>query len=103
MTSVITSGRMTDGPARKSNEADSARLLRRLLGLAWRYRRQCVAVFAFQVVLLAFGVFGLGLSGLAIDVTRHALEPSTPPPHFPLGFTPPAWSTFRVLLLLGGL
>ena len=90
-------------PPAKSNEADSARLLRRLLGLAWRYRRQCIAVFGFQVVLLAFGVFGLGLSGLAIDVTRHALEPSTKPPHFPLGLTPPAWSTFQVLLLLGGL
>lgn len=85
------------------SELTHAQLLRRLLSLSWRYRRQCLAVFGYQVVLLAFGVSGLGLSGLAIDVIRHALERATPEPRWPLGFTPPAWTTLGLLCLLGGL
>jgi ATP-binding cassette subfamily B protein len=81
----------------------NTQLLRRLFGLAWRYRNQCLAVFAYQILLLALGVLGLGLSGLAIDVTRHALEPASAAPRWPLGFTPPAWSTLHLLFLLGGL
>ncbi|HVY31327.1 MAG TPA: ABC transporter ATP-binding protein [Polyangiaceae bacterium] len=76
--------------------------MKRLLALAWRYRQQCIAVFAYQVVLLGLGVCGLGLSGLAIDLLRHAIM-HAPSPHWPLGFTPPAWSTLRLLFLLGGL
>lgn len=40
-----------------------AQLLRRLLVLSWRYWRQCLAVLGYQIVLLALGVTGLGLSG----------------------------------------
>jgi ATP-binding cassette, subfamily B, bacterial len=85
------------------SELTHAQLLRRLLSLSWRYRRQCLAVFGYQVVLLAFGVSGLGLSGLAIDVIRHALERGTPAPRWPLGLTPPAWTLLGLLCLLGGL
>ena len=85
------------------SELTHAQLLRRLLALSWRYWRKCLAVFGYQVVLLAFGVSGLGLSGLAIDVIRHALEPGTAAPRWPLGFTPPAWTTLGLLCLLGGL
>ena len=85
------------------SELSHAQLLRRLLSLSWRYWRQCLAVFGYQVVLLAFGVSGLGLSGLAIDVIRHTLEQGTPAPRWPLGFSPPAWPTLGVLCLLGGL
>lgn len=84
-------------------ELSHALLLRRLLKLSWRYRRQCLAVFGYQVALLALGVLGLGLSGLAIDVTRHALEPGAAAPRWPFGVEPPAWSTVGVLGLLGGL
>jgi len=85
------------------SELSHAQLLRRLLSLSWRYWRQCLAVFGYQVVLLAFGVSGLGLSGLAIDVIRHALEQGTPAPRWPLGVSPPPWSTPGLLCLLGGL
>ena len=71
-----------------SNELNS-RLLRRLLLLSWQYRRECLTVFGFQVVLLALGLAGLGLSGVAIDVTRAALSGSVPP-HWPFGIVPPA-------------
>jgi ATP-binding cassette subfamily B protein len=74
-----------------------------LLSLSWRYRSQCIAVFVFQVVLLALGVLGLGVSGLAIDVTRHGLEPASAPVRWPLGLVPPPWPTTQLLLALGGL
>ncbi len=82
-------------------EPSHAHLLRRLLALSWRYRGQCIAVFACQVVLLGLGVLGLGLSGLAIDVIRHALEPGSAPPVWPWGLKPQLGSTVQVLLTLG--
>lgn len=85
------------------SELTHAQLLRRLLALSWRYWRKCLAVFGYQVVLLGLGVAGLGLSGLAIDVIRHALEPGMAAPRWPFGLTPPAWSTLHLLCLLGGL
>jgi len=86
-----------------TSEPSHVQLLKRLLLLSWRYRTQCIAVFAFQVVLLGLGVLGLGLSGLAIDVIRHALEPGSPPVHFPFGISAGSWPTLRVLYSLGGL
>jgi ATP-binding cassette subfamily B protein len=96
---------MSEPPERRSSSAElsHAALLWRLLALSWRYRRQCIAVFAYQVVLLALGVLALGLSGLAIDVTRHALEPGSVAPRFPLGLAAPDWPALHVLVLLAGL
>ena len=83
---------------------DSSRLVRRLLGLSWQYRKECVAVFSFQVVLLGLGVSGLKLSGLAIDVTRRALDPAVSPPRWPFGLAlPPEWGPAKLLLLIGSL
>lgn len=80
------------------------RPLRRLLVLSWQYRRQCVAVLASQVVLLVLGVTGLGLVGVAIDVTRHAIDPGAATPHWPLGLAPPdATPPATELALIGGL
>jgi ATP-binding cassette subfamily B protein len=79
-------------------------LLRRLLGLSWRYRAECLKVFGFQVVLLALGVAGLGLSGLSIDLIRHALDPTAPLPRYPFGFSPPReLAPGALLLCIGGL
>jgi ATP-binding cassette subfamily B protein len=60
----------------------------RLLALSLAYRRECCEVFALQVVLLALGVFGLGLSGVAVDVVRGALQTEAPAPRWPLGLAP---------------
>ncbi len=88
----------------KQKSADTSRLLARLLALSWQYRRACLVVFAYQVVLLLLGMFALGLSGVAIDVTRAALSPGAPTPHWPLGLLPPgAWSPRHVLLGIGAL
>ncbi|HEY4187533.1 MAG TPA: ABC transporter ATP-binding protein [Polyangia bacterium] len=76
---------------------------RRLLALAWHYRAACLGVFGFQVVLLALGLGGLGLGGIAIDVARHALAPATLPARWPFGLAPPpAWSPGTLLFLAGG-
>jgi ATP-binding cassette, subfamily B, bacterial len=85
-------------------DPDSGRLLRRLLALTWSYRADCLRVFAFQVLLLALGVAGLGLTGLSIDVIRHSLDPATPAPRWPLGFDPPAsFHALNLLLAIGAL
>jgi ATP-binding cassette subfamily B protein len=85
-------------------DPDSGRLLRRLLALTWSYRADCLRVFAFQVLLLALGVAGLGLTGLSIDVIRHSLDPAAPAPRWPLGFNPPAdWPALNLLLAIGAL
>ncbi len=97
---------MSDGVSERRNllpEPSHTALLRRLLLLSWRYRRECLSIFAFQVVLLGLGVLGLGLSGLAIDITRKAVQHSAPLPRWPLGIAPPAWSELHLLWLIGGL
>ena len=79
--------RTTDPPARPLS---NAQILRRLFGLAWQYRHDCLAVLAHQAALLALGLAGLGVVGLAVDVIRSALDPSAAPPPWPLGLRPPA-------------
>jgi ATP-binding cassette subfamily B protein len=81
---------------------DSVGLTRRLVRLSLAYRRECAFVFVLQVVLLALGVGGLGLSGVAVDVIRSAVSAGAPEPRWPLGVEPPGeWDTRRTLLTLG--
>jgi len=78
--------------------------LRRLLQLTWQYRSACLAVFVLQVALLVLGLGGLSLTGLCVDVLRHALDPDAPLPVWPLGIEPPrAWGTTARLYVIGGL
>ena len=85
-------------------------LIRRLLGLAWRYRGGCVAVLAQQALLVALSLAALGLTGVAIDALRHWLDPTSGPPRWPLGLSPPAnaspievtaWLAGAILALAG--
>ena len=61
-------------------------LVRRLLALAWRFREDCLWSLVLSVVLLLLGIVGLKLLGVVIDVIRHALDPSLPPPVYPFGW-----------------
>jgi ATP-binding cassette, subfamily B, bacterial len=49
-------------------------LVRRLIGLAWRYRLRCVQVLLLQCVLLTLGLAGLSLTGHGIDYIKHVVE-----------------------------
>ena len=90
--------------ASRNGSADNTRLLRRLLALSWQYRRECLTVFGYQVALLVLGIAGLGLSGVAIDITRAALAPGAAGAHWPLGISPPnGWSSRQELLAIGSL
>ena len=79
-------------------------VLRRLFGLAWQYRRDCVAVLSYQGVLITLGLSGLGAVGLAVDELRHALQPGAPPARWPFGISIPAEApTMAVVLALAAL
>jgi ATP-binding cassette, subfamily B, bacterial len=51
-----------------------------------------------SLILLLFGIAGLKLLGLVIDVIRHALDPSLPSPIYPFSWQPPAtWSPLQTV------
>jgi ATP-binding cassette subfamily B protein len=72
-----------------SRVATNLAIVGRLLALSWHYRRECLKVLIFQVVLLGMGLGGLGLSGVAIDVLRQTLQAQAPAPRWPFGLAPP--------------
>ncbi|PTY01153.1 ABC transporter ATP-binding protein [Opitutus sp. ER46] len=78
-------------------------LVRRLFGLAWRYRGHCVQVLVIQLVLLTLGIVGLSFTGLGIDYIRHKVQDVPLGPNRLHLSLPEDWPAFRVLLLLAGL
>ncbi|HEX2100937.1 MAG TPA: ABC transporter ATP-binding protein [Candidatus Synoicihabitans sp.] len=86
-------------------------LIRRLLGLAWRYRTRCLQVLGLQLVLLTLGLSGLSLTGLGIDYIRYVLAErgtlaetvSLPEPKFGLALPTSAEPMAVVLLIAGGI
>ncbi len=82
---------------------DNRVLIRRLFGLAWRYRLHCLQVLGIQLVLLTLGIGGLSFTGLGIDFIRHQVD-GAPLGANPLHFTLPGdWPPLQVLGLLAGL
>jgi ABC-type multidrug transport system fused ATPase/permease subunit len=76
----------------------TGRLVRRLLALAWQFRADCVWSVVLSLILLLFGIMGLKLLGLVIDVIRQALDPSLPPPAYTFGWNPPTgWSALQIV------
>ncbi len=83
--------------------SDNRMLVRRLFGLAWRYRLHCLQVLGIQLVLLTLGIGGLSFTGLGIDYIRHQVD-GTPLGVNRLHLTLPAgWQPLQVLGLLAGL
>jgi ATP-binding cassette subfamily B protein len=84
-------------------------LVRRLFGLAWRYRLRCVQVLGIQLVLLTMGLFGLSFTGIGIDyilqVVGHARSDPTPlrPVHFLHVSLPAGMPPMHVLEVLGAM
>ncbi len=82
---------------------DNWQLVRRLFGLAWRYRGHCVGVLLIQLVLLTLGIGGLSFTGAGIDYIKHRLT-GAPLGRLHLPFAlPESWPPAHVLALLAGL
>ncbi len=79
-------------------------LIQRMLLLGWRHHSTCLCVLGLNLVLVGLHLAGLSFTGLAIDVLRSALQPTSAPPHWPLGWNPPAdWSPMFTVILVAGL
>lgn len=80
---------------------ETGELVRRLLGLAWQFRGDCVLALALGLALLLLALAGLQLLGIVIDVIRHALDPLQRAPVYPFGWTPPAgWTPLHAVTVL---
>ena len=91
------------GTAHSASDLTNAALIRRLLGVAWAYRRGCLKVLSLQFLLLASNLGGLGLAGIGIDFIAHHVDASRPPPRWPFGLVPPdRWSPLTVVAVLAG-
>ncbi len=78
-------------------------LIRRLFGLAWRYRLHCLQVLGIQLVLLTLGIGGLILTGLGIDCIRSKVDPTPVVAARGLHFNfLDEWPPLQVLVLLAG-
>ena len=74
-------------------------LVRRLLGLAWQFRGDCLWSLALSVMLLLLGPGGLAVAGrwsLMSSATRWTRRSA--PPAYPFGWTPPAgWTPLHIV------
>src|SRR5690348_15763375 len=76
-------------------------LVRRLSGLAWQFRGDCLLSILLSLGLLLLGLLGLQLLGVVVDVIRHALDPTQRGPVFPWGWSPPAnWTPLNIVTAL---
>jgi ABC-type multidrug transport system fused ATPase/permease subunit len=88
----------TEGSIPADERYSTGKLVRRLFALAWIFRADCIWSVVLSLVLLLFGIAGLKLLGLVIDVIRRALDPSLPPPVYPFGWNPPTnWSSLQIV------
>jgi ATP-binding cassette, subfamily B, bacterial len=95
--------------ANASATPTDGQLVRRLLGLAWRYRVRCVQVLLLQCVLLTLGLAGLSFTGHGIDYIKHVIEardhPGAPAPALKLAWLPEPpidWPPLAVVAMLAG-
>jgi ABC-type multidrug transport system fused ATPase/permease subunit len=87
--------------SRNDERYSTGELVKRLLGIAWQYRADCIASLILSVAVLLLGLLGLQMLGVVIDVIQHGLHPALPTPIYPLGWHPPAaWSAVHVVLAL---
>lgn len=101
---------MEEPPPTTAAGPSNGALIRRLFGLAWRYRARCVGVLGLQLALLTLGLSGLSFTGMGIDYLRHKVtppladgSPALPMPHGKFGLTLPAdWAPLHVIWLIAG-
>ena len=78
-------------------------VIRRLFGLAWRYRLHCLRVLGIQLALLTMGITGLSFTGLGIDYIRHKIDGVALAPNSLHVALPEDWPPLHVLGLLAGI
>jgi ABC-type multidrug transport system fused ATPase/permease subunit len=82
------------------SQSNSA-LVRRLLVLAWQYRRRSLQVLAYQLGVLAVGLAVLSALGLGIDFIHHQIRPERAAPKWPFHWSPPdSWSPLMVVFVI---
>ncbi|MEI6106963.1 MAG: ABC transporter ATP-binding protein [Opitutae bacterium] len=94
---------MSSVPAAPRAEPSNGDLVRRLFGLAWRYRLHSLQVLGIQLVLLSLGIGGLSFTGVGIDYIRHRLDHTPLVPNRLHLALPEDWPPVHVLALLAGL
>ncbi len=94
---------MSEALSRSQNDHrySTGELTRRLFGLAWQFRGDCLLSLFLSVLVLLLGLVGLQLLGTVIDVIRHGLDPASGAPVYPFGWKPPgAWTPLQVVTAL---
>ena len=59
-------------------KVDVGNIVRRLTGIAWQYRWDCMRLLGLQLLLTTLTVGVLALAGAGIDVVRHATDSTAP-------------------------
>jgi len=78
-------------------------LIQRLLALSWRYRAGCLKVLLLQAVILSFGLFGIGFTGVGVDEIRYFVHATPRPPHLPFHLSfPGEWPPLGVVAVVAG-
>ena len=78
-------------------------LVRRLFGLAGRYKLHCAQVLLIQLALLTMGIAGLSFTGLGIDYIRHKVQGVPLAPNRLHLALPEDWPYWQVLGMLAAL
>jgi len=77
-------------------------LVKRMLGLAWRYKWRCFNALLLQAILLILSLAGLGFVGLGIDYIRGYVDDAVDLPTLPWGIAWPDWHPLAVVGALAG-
>ena len=102
--SVSVSNKSANSKTEAARPVSNWTLVRRMLGLGWRYRGRCLAVLALNFSLAALNLAGLSLAGLGIDSLSETLLPGSPAPGWPFGWRPPSeWTPMTRVVFIAGL
>jgi ATP-binding cassette, subfamily B, bacterial len=77
--------------------------LRRLFGIAWSYRTDCLQLLSLQLLVVFLTVSVFALAGIAVDYLRHCVDAKVPAPSLPFFVPQEATPTGILAWLAGGI